>query len=339
MPETGGSFPAFGLRMTRINTLPSLFFHDLPMPADESLTHVLNGLREPLKTISPKYFYDERGSELFMEITRQPEYYLTRTEVKLLQNYAADISRAVGENCLLIEYGSGSSKKVRILLDSLKPRAYAPLDISRDFLAAAAATLAAEFPWLEVHATCLDYTREFELPFSMDARRIVFFPGSSIGNFNRLDARAFLGRVRKLVGPDGGLLIGVDLKKDKDVLNAAYNDANGVTEQFNLNLLSHINNRFSADFNINAFSHAAQYEPDNGCVAMYLVSQADQEVNVSGTCIPFSMGERIHTENSHKYGKEEFLEMAGDAGFSEHYCWADESNWFGIFFLYSGAGH
>lgn len=314
--------------------MSALYFHDLPIESEESLDQVIRGLSQPQKTISPKYFYDEHGSELFMEITRQPEYYLTRTEVTLLRQYAGEMTQAIGEDCLLIEYGSGSSEKIRILLDSLKPKAYAPLDISRDYLAAAAGSLAAEFPWLEVHATCLDYTKDFELPFSVDARHVAFFPGSSIGNFNRQDALAFLGRARGLVGQGGGMLIGVDLKKDERILNAAYNDVSGVTQAFNLNVLSHFNARFDADFDTAEFSHSAQYEPENGCMAMYLTSKSDQEVSLAGARIQFTTGERIHTENSHKYAKDEFLDMANRAGFGQHRFWTDDAGWFGIFFLY-----
>jgi dimethylhistidine N-methyltransferase len=314
--------------------MTALHFYDLPIESTESLGQVIAELTQPQKTISPKYFYDERGSELFMEITRQPEYYLTRTEVTLLRRYASEMTEAIGEDCLLIEYGSGSSEKIRILLDSLKPRAYAPLDISRDYLAAAAGSLAAEFPWLEVHATCLDYTREFELPFSVEARHVAFFPGSSIGNFNRTEALDFLRRARGLVGQGGGMLIGVDLKKDEGILNAAYNDAGGVTQEFNLNMLSHFNTLFDADFDPTEFTHLAQYEAENGCVAMYLTSRSEQTVNVSSTSIRLARGERIHTENSHKYANDEFLRMATQAGFSHHRFWTDDAGWFGIFFLY-----
>ena len=310
-----------------------LYFYDINPDIGASLEEILLGLSETQKTISPKYFYDEHGSELFMEITRQPEYYLTRTEIGLLRHYADEMTQEIGEDCLLIEYGSGSSEKIRILLESLRPRAYAPLDISKDYLAAAAGALALEFPWLEVHATCLDFTDDFKLPFTVDVKRVAFFPGSSIGNFSRREAGEFLGRVRRLVGKRGGMLIGVDLKKDPAVLNAAYNDANGVTESFNLNILNHLNDKFDADFDIGEFEHLAEYEADRGCVAMYLRSRVDQEVDMSGTQINFAAGERIHTENSHKYIPDEFIDMACDAGFSEHKLWTDADGWFGVFYL------
>ena len=312
----------------------SLYFYEIDPAIESLLDEILLGLSEDQKMIPPKYFYDERGSELFMEITRQPEYYLTRTENALLQRYAHEITAQIEEDCLLIEYGSGSSEKTRILLESLRPRAYAPLDISKDYLVAEAGALTIEFPWLEVHATCLDFTADFELPFSVDAKHVAFFPGSSIGNFNRTDASKFLGRVRRLVGKQGGMLIGVDLKKDPALLDAAYNDANGITESFNLNILNHLNEKFEADFVVSEFQHLAEYEADNGCVAMYLRSVVNQEVDMAGTRIKFTAGERIHTENSHKYFVDEFVDMAREAGFNEHKLWTDENNWFGVFYLY-----
>ena len=312
----------------------SLYFYEIDPAIESSLDEILLGLSEAQKMIPSKYFYDERGSELFMEITRQPEYYLTRTENALLQRYAHEITAQIEEDCLLIEYGSGSSEKTRILLESLRPRAYAPLDISKDYLVAEAGALTIEFPWLEVHATCLDFTADFELPFSVDAKHVAFFPGSSIGNFNRTDASKFLGRVRRLVGKQGGMLIGVDLKKDPALLDAAYNDANGITESFNLNILNHLNEKFEADFVVSEFQHLAEYEADNGCVAMYLRSVVNQEVDMAGTRIKFTAGERIHTENSHKYFVDEFVDMAREAGFNEHKLWTDENNWFGVFYLY-----
>ena len=312
----------------------SLYFYEIDPVIESSLEEILLGLSESQKMISPKYFYDERGSELFMEITRQPEYYLTRIEIGLLQRYADEITAQIGEDCLLIEYGSGSSEKIRILLESLRPRAYAPLDISREYLVVAAGALALEFPWLEVHATCLDFTADFELPFAMDARRVAFFPGSSIGNFNRMDACEFLGRVRHLVGKQGGMLIGVDLKKDPTLLDAAYNDANGINESFNLNILNHLNEKYDADFVVSEFQHVAKYEADNGCVAMYLRSAVNQEVDMAGTQIKFTAGELIHTENSHKYFVDEFVDMAREAGFNKHKLWTDDNKWFGGFYLY-----
>jgi len=241
----------------------------------------------------------------------------------------------IGEDFLLIEYGSGSSEKIRILLDSLRPSLYAPLDISRDYLAQAAEALGREYPWLEVHATCVDFTNEFELPFESEKRHVSFFPGSSIGNFERVEAAAFLSRIRSLVGADGGLLIGVDMKKDMKILNQAYNDKSGVTADFNLNILEHINREYGSNFNLSGFKHEANYDVLQGCIQMFLVSTCDQSVSVAGHNFQFSSGEKIHTENSHKYTVNEVLEMAVGAGFSKGKTWLDEDDLFGVFYLYS----
>tara|TARA_A100000164_G_C21852851_1_gene745906 strand:- start:426 stop:1376 length:951 start_codon:yes stop_codon:yes gene_type:complete len=315
-----------------MSTNPPIFYAIENAVAD-SLQEVLLGLNFNNKMISPKYFYDELGSNLFVEITKQPEYYLTRTEMDIFQCYTAEIVEQLEKDCLLIEFGSGNSEKIRILLESLKPLAYAPLDISKEYLTHAANRLAKEYPWLSIHAICLDFTDEFELPFSLNAKRVGFFPGSSIGNFSRDEAAKFLERVRHLVGDDGGMLIGVDLKKDPDILSKAYNDAQGITSAFNLNVLNHLNKKFKANFDVNTFEHLAEYQPENGCVAMYLRSLIDQKVNISGNEVSFGCGEKIHTENSHKYSTEEFVRMARDSGFRHHKVWTDIKGWFGIFYL------
>ena len=309
------------------------FFESTP-PAADTVTEILAGLRLDDKTISPKFFYDEEGSRLFSEITRQPEYYPTRTELGLLRQHADAINEKLGPDCLLIEFGSGSSEKIKILLEGLRPRIYAPLDISRDYLAEAAQSIAASYPWLEVRATCLDYTQDLSLPFELDARPVGFFPGSSIGNFEPVDALAFLASVRQLVGPDGTLLIGVDMKKDHGVLNAAYNDANGITRDFNLNILSHLNSVFGFDFDTGRFEHLAFYNEDKGCIQMFLRSAVDQAVTVAEEQIEFQAGELVHTENSFKYDVDEFLALAAEAGFPRHDLWQDENDWFGVFLLY-----
>lgn len=310
-------------------------FYDQGVEAGDVSDEILVGLNKRQKTLSPKFFYDEKGSQLFTEITRQPEYYPTRTEIQLLRDHAGEISELIGEDFLLIEYGSGSSEKIRILLDSLRPSLYAPLDISRDYLAQAAEALGREYPWLEVHATCVDFTAEFELPFESEKRHVSFFPGSSIGNFERSEAAAFLSRIRSLVGADGGLLIGVDMKKDITVLNKAYNDKSGVTADFNLNILEHINREYDADFDLGRFKHEAKYDVEEGCIQMFLVSTSDQSVNVAGHHFQFSEGEKIHTENSHKYTVDEVLKMAKGAGFTKAKNWLDKDALFGVFYLYS----
>lgn len=318
------------------NTQPVMFYDHPPEPED-ACAQVIGGLRRAQKTISPKFFYDERGSELFTEITRQPEYYLTRTEIELLTKIRTELPELIGEETILIEYGSGSSEKIRLLLSSIRPKVYAPLDISRDYLAKAAETVAEEHPWLEVRATCIDYSCEFDLPFDVDGRKVGFFPGSSIGNFSRAEALDFLSRVREQVGDDGALLIGVDMKKDADILNRAYNDAAGVTAAFNLNLLNHINREFDASFRPESFEHHAEYNHEEGCVQMFLVSKQDHVVSIAGEKVRFAAGERIHTENSHKYSKDEFLAMARRAGFDASKVWQDDNGWFGLFYLYSGS--
>jgi len=318
-----------------MNSLSTVYFYDQGVETGDLSAEILAGLNKTPKTLSPKFFYDEKESQLFTEITRQPEYYPTRTETQLLRDHASEISELIGEDFLLIEYGSGSSEKIRILLDSLRPSLYAPLDISRDYLAQAAEALGREYPWLEVHATCVDFTAEFELPFESEKRHVSFFPGSSIGNFERSEAAAFLGRIRSLVGADGGLLIGVDMKKDILILNEAYNDKKGVTADFNLNILEHINREYSADFDLSQFRHEAKYDVTEGCIQMFLVSTCDQSVSVAGHHFQFVDGEKMHTENSHKYTVEEVLEMARGAGFAKAKTWLDEEELFGVFYLYS----
>jgi dimethylhistidine N-methyltransferase len=318
-----------------MNAWPTVYFYDQGVEAGNFSDEILVGLNKTPKNMSPKFFYDEKGSELFTEITQQPEYYLTRTETQLLRDHASEISELIGEDFLLIEYGSGSSEKIRILLDSLRPSLYAPLDISKDYLAHAAEALGREYPWLEVHATCVDFTVEFELPFESEKRHVSFFPGSSIGNFERSEAAVFLSRIRSLVGADGGLLIGVDMKKDIEVLNEAYNDKSGVTANFNLNILEHINREYGADFDLSQFRHEAKYDATEGCIQMFLVSTCDQSVSVAGHNFEFADGEKIHTENSHKYTVDEVLGMAVGAGFSSAKTWLDGDELFGVFYLYS----
>lgn len=309
-------------------------FYDKNPQSGESTAELIDGLTAPKKSIPPKFFYDERGSELFTKITRTPEYYPTRTEMQLLADTSAELKDLVGEDSVVIEYGSGSSEKIRLLLENLRPRVYAPLDISRDYLAKSAKDIAVEFPWLDVRAACIDYTRDFDLPFRAEGRKLGFFPGSSIGNFSRPDAADFLGRVRDQLGDDGGLLIGVDMKKDEEILERAYNDDAGVTAAFNLNVLEHLNREFGGTFDVSRFEHRAEYNSELGCIQMFLISREQQTVRLGETTITFEAGERIHTENSHKYSKEEFLQMAEGAGFSDSLSWQDDNGWFSLFYLY-----
>ena len=309
-----------------------------PTPA-ELAAEVLAGLRRRPRVIPPKFFYDARGSQLFDAITQTPEYYPTRTEIAILQAHAADIAARVGTGSVLVEPGSGSCMKVRLLLEGLKPCAYVPMDISHDHLRVAAEQVAAEFPWLEVHAACTDFTRQMVVPDSApEGPRVAFFPGSSIGNFDPDGAADFLAVVAELVGPGGLLLIGVDLKKASAVLDAAYDDGAGVTAAFNLNLLERINRELGADFDLGAWRHRAFYNADLGRVEMHLVSTQDQGVQVCGERFDFTAGETIHTENSYKYSVADFQVVARRAGFLPKAVWTDPADLFSVHLLSVAAG-
>jgi dimethylhistidine N-methyltransferase len=323
-------------------TLSNLSFYDLhPTPASFR-DEVLRGLASRPRSIPPKFFYDEQGSRLFQEICELPEYYLTRTEIGILRANAGEMAEIIGPGRLLIEFGSGSSEKVRLLLDALRPAAYMPLDISREHLWNASRMLAAECPDVAVHAVCTDYTQDMALPYDsfdnpaedqIGLRKLAFFPGSSIGNFDPEGALAFMHRVSRLVQPDGGLLIGVDLKKDPRLLHAAYNDDRGVTAAFNLNLLARMNRELEADFDIAAFRHHAFYDESLGKIEMHLESLRDQTVTVAGEQFRFQQGEGMHTENSYKYRLEEFQALAARAGFSLVKVWTDPGRLFSVHYL------
>jgi len=307
---------------------------------------VINGLKKSPRCIPPKFFYDKRGSHIFDDICETAEYYVTRTEIELLKKYATEISELIGANCLLVEPGSGNSQKVRILLDELKPQTYLPMDISRDYLAMAAQELADEYPWLDVHAACVDYTAPIDLSFVKEAadinpdknmnnkiRKVAFFPGSSIGNFEKSHAGNFLENMANMLGSNGGLLIGVDLKKNPSTLHAAYNDMDGATAEFNLNLLTRINRELGANFNVEDFSHHAFYNEGKGRIEMHLVSNRPQSVFIDSEYFHFEKGETIHTENSYKYHIEEFQELASKAGFNARRVWTDENNLFSLHYF------
>ena len=318
-------------------TSASVSFHDLHPGADDLAADVLEGLSRPQKTIPPKYFYDAEGSRLFDAITGLPEYYLTRTETAMLCEYADAIAQKAGTGHLLVEPGSGSCSKARILFEGLKPCAYVPMDISGDHLRVAAEAVAAEYPWLEVHAACTDFTRLMALPpSSPEGRRLAFFPGSSIGNFDPDAAVAFLRMIAGMVGPGGQLLIGVDLKKETRILEAAYNDAQGITAAFNLNLLRRINRELGADFDLAQWGHRALYNDLEGRIEMHLVSRVDQQVMHSGHTFGFAEGETIHTEKSYKYSVAEFRELAARAGFTTDTVWTDDANLFSLHLLQTG---
>ncbi len=316
-----------------------LYFYDFNVPHQDQKQEVISGLRQSPKTISAKYFYDETGSKLFEAITCLPEYYPTRTEINLLRQYHGQILKQAGEECVLIEYGSGASTKIRLLLDALKPKAYVPMDISRDFLFDCAVKLRKQFPWLEIHATCLDYHQPATLPdqlsgeWSADHKKVAFFPGSSLGNFTPQESLEFLKGVRTTVGDNGALLIGVDLVKETQVLQAAYNDQQGVTAQFNLNILNHLNRLGDGNFNPLHFSHHAFFNEQKSRIEMHLVSNLDQVVFVFGEHFAFKAGEAIVTEYSYKFVPEQFKKLAQKAGFESKQVWSDEGGNFALFWL------
>jgi dimethylhistidine N-methyltransferase len=311
-------------------------FHDLA-PGEESFRDaVLKGLGRARKAIPCKFFYDARGSWLFEEICRLPEYYPTRTEVAILEENSGDIAAQMGPHCRLVEFGSGASHKVRILLRALdRPAAYVPVDISREHLRDAATTLAEDFPSVPVIAVCADYTRPFPMPPLSGARgkRVGFFPGSTIGNFEPDAAVAFLANYARILGPGGEMLIGVDLKKDPEILDAAYNDRAGITAAFNLNLLERINRELDADLDIDRFEHVAFYNEAEGRVEIYIRSLADQEARIAGKHIRFGKSELIHTEYSYKYSVAEFRHLAAEAGFRPVDTWTDHADLFSVHYL------
>lgn len=304
-----------------------------PEPIDQH-QELLTGLRCRPRRIAPKFFYDQQGSRLFDAITLQPEYYPTRTERDILRRAAMDIGDCVGRDCVLIEPGSGSCEKVELLLAALAPRAYIPMDISADHLAAAAQRLAQRWPELPIYAITADYNRTLKLPPDLPSgRRLAFFPGSTLGNFEPVQAQHFLSRLRRLVGAGGGLLIGVDQDKDPALLNAAYNDAAGLTAAFNLNVLIHANRILDADFDPHRFQHRAFFNREQGRVEMHLSSRYRQRITAGDSMLEFSAGETIHTENSYKYPRQRFLQLAHAAGFTPRHCWTDDNDWFAVHYL------
>jgi dimethylhistidine N-methyltransferase len=298
-------------------------------------SEVLRGLLGSPKTLPPKLFYDRAGAHLFEAICELPEYYLTRTELGILRRRAQDIASLCGEHTALIEYGSGAGVKVRLLLDELvNPAAYVPVDISMEQLAAVAAERARQYPQLRVAPVHADYTARFTLPsLPDDARRVAFFPGSTIGNLHPAEATAFLHRIRGTVGPHGALILGVDRRKDPHVLHAAYNDAAGVTAAFNLNLLTRLNRELNATFDLSRFRHWAHFNDDASRVEMHLESTVAQQVCVGGVPIDFARGETILTECSYKYDLEFLEAVIRPAGYRIQELWTDERDWFWVGFL------
>jgi dimethylhistidine N-methyltransferase len=293
---------------------------------------VVAGLTAPRKTLRAKYFYDEEGSRLFEEITRVREYYPTRTELGILEENGAAIAQLIPAGSALVEFGSGSTVKIRAVLRALDKLAiYVPVDISGDFIAAEAAVLQRDFPTLRVLPVHADFTKPFSLPAASQNRpRVGFFPGSTIGNFEPGDAENFLRHAGRILGSGSHMIVGVDLIKDADVLRAAYNDAAGVTARFNLNLLARINRELGADFDLDCFDHSAVFNEKHSRMEMHLVSRGRQRVSVCGKKVEFHPGETIHTESSYKYALSSFRTLARRAGWTPVQCWTDQREYFSV---------
>ena len=303
---------------------------------NDFLNDVIEGLSQNPKTLKPKYFYDNRGAQLFTEICTTPEYYPTRTEIKILNQNAEDIASQIGDNTALIEYGSGALEKIKILLDFLnEPVGLIPVDISEDQLFESAKNLENLYPDLEILPVAADFTKPIPIPeFSHPPKRFVaFFPGSTIGNFEPDIAIQFLEGVTKTIGLDGLLLIGFDLKKDIETLLAAYDDQRGITSSFNKNLLSRINDELGGNFNLDTFEHVARYNENKGRIEMHLKSTTEQTVLINKELFEFLEGETIHTENCYKFTKESFTAMSSKAGLYPVKTWTDDQNLFAVMLL------
>ncbi|MBA4147613.1 MAG: L-histidine N(alpha)-methyltransferase [Verrucomicrobia bacterium] len=296
----------------------------------------LHGLKQQPKALPCKFFYDECGSQLFDQICELKEYYPTRTEERILRNAIPEIVPLCGPGCLLVELGSGNSSKTRLLLDHLeKPAAYVPIDISHPHLMNAVKRLAQDYPHLEILPVCDDYTASLRLPTpsSEPERTMIFFPGSTIGNFTPDEARAFLQRIASNCRSGDGFLIGVDLVKDRRLLEPAYNDSKGITAAFNLNLLRRANREAGADFRIKQFQHCAVFNETESRIEMHLVSNCSQRVRIAGEEIQFAENEHITTEYSYKYGVETFCQLAATAGWQRVKTWTDPRHWFSVHYL------
>src|SRR5947208_10826766 len=308
----------------------------VPPVTSDLLSDVIAGLSSDPRTLPCKYFYDERGAALFQKICELPEYYVTRTEIDILDRSRADIASQLGPNLELIGLGTGAGTKTRILIEALEnPAVYIPVDISQKQLRQSTALFRKIFPNLEILPVCADYLQPVVLPSPRHkpARNVVYFPGSTIGNFEPTEALEFLRRIANVAGQGGGLLIGVDLQKDQNVIEAAYNDQAGVTAEFNLNLLAHINRETGANFDLTRWQHRAIYSTEAGRIEMYLISAADQTVRIQDRQFHFRAGERILTEHSYKHTPDGFIALARQAGFDFVTLWTDEARLFGVFYF------
>jgi len=316
-------------------------FHDFAPEPESFRDCVIDGLSQHQKEIPCRFLYDERGSELFEAICETPEYYPTRTETAILADCAREIASQMGPHCQLVEFGSGSSRKVRLLLSAFdRPSSYVAIDISREALQQAADDVAALFPKIDVRAVCADYMAPLdlaEIPEPKDGRRLGFFPGSTIGNLDRPAAVDFLRRCRRVVGPEGAMLVGVDLKKDPRLLHAAYNDAAGVTARFNLNVLVRINRELGGNFDVSAFMHRSVYNRERHRIEMHLIAKKAQTVRILGRNFSFRPGESIHTESSYKYSLDRFAALARESGWSVRESWTDRDRMFSVHALAASA--
>jgi dimethylhistidine N-methyltransferase len=301
----------------------------------DELAEIIDGLRQEQKTISPKYFYDEAGSQLFEQITQLPEYYLTDVELGIMDRHIDEMADMIGSSASLIEFGAGSGMKTRMLLEHMRaPAAYVPVDISEEHLLDSQRSIQADFPDIEVLPVPADFLHPFDLPnpTTPPLRNVVYFPGSTIGNFERDSAIELLDVMYQEAGEDGALIIGADLQKDPAVIEAAYNDSAGVTARFNLNMLEHLNREFGMRFDVDAFEHRATYDEEQGRIVMELVSTRDQVVGTEGARIPIARDEAITTEYSHKYTLEGFAELVAAGGFTTRKVWTDPEQWFSVHF-------
>lgn len=310
---------------------------DLEPKTPTLLREVLIGLSRSQKTLPPKLLYDKRGSEIFEKICLLKEYYPTRAESEILKTFAGDICRMIGSDALIIEPGSGAGDKIRFLLPHLiEPKGYVPIEISKEILLRMTEELHTEFPSLNVLPVCADFSQDIELPLTVDrvpGKKVIFFPGSTIGNFNPQDAIMFLRKFGNMIGQGGGLVIGVDLKKAPDVFKLAYDDPHGVTAEFNMNLLERLNREADAGFDLTNFEHQAFYNEKLSRVEMHLVSRIAQLVKVHDLVIRFKEGETIHTESSYKYSVEEFSELCAKAGFKIKKHWKDSQHLFCVYYF------
>jgi dimethylhistidine N-methyltransferase len=291
----------------------------------------IGDLSQRPKRLSPKYFYDATGSELFEAITKLPEYYPTRTELSILRDRGNDISAIIPNGAALVEFGAGATTKVRLLLENCAIGAYVPVDISGDFLKDQADALRRDFPDLDVYPVTADFTTPFALPAAISGMpKVGFFPGSTLGNFEPHEACAFLRSARQILGEGAQMILGVDLEKDERVLYDAYNDAAGVTAQFNMNVLARMNRELGGNFDLSAFTHRAIYNRERHRIEMHLISKKSQTVRMLGTSIAFRAGESIHTENSYKYSLERFTALARGSGWTARESWTDPAGMFSV---------